>query len=643
MQKYYLILFLSVLVACKNQRAASPNLSAKNNKAIAQYYDRMVKTSGAGADSNAKALDRLKKQFNSKSTAIDSFKYAVAYGIHQSTKGSYSEALKQLEDAKENLKRIENDTLQTDWLMWTAICHKSRGDYPLAFRYVFQALKKYEKMGFSQGIARVYGTLGQIYLQKEDLLSAEKYLLKAKAVLKDKKPLERYLFTTHHLANAYGMQGKFDKALALDREGLQLAKDIPYIKVTFLDNKANCMLYTGKLDSAAHYFRECLKVDFQVGNQKQIADSYSNLAVVALYKKELSQAKKYIDSSMSLLQSSSNKFNVAKSLQILIDIHKAESDFKKALEVTEIYDKSYREMINERKEDALAAYHILYETGKKEDALAKQRLQLAESKAASNRKTAVIVILLLIAVLMAIIGFLFYKQQRLKVLQKEKEFQLKEALSVVETQNKLQEQRLEISRDLHDNIGAQLTFIISSVDTTRSSFEIKDISLDTKLQDISTFTKSTILELRDTIWAMNSNEITFEDLRVRLLNFIEKAQSNVSDVSFGFEVDDELKSLKLSSVVGMNVYRTIQEAVNNAIKHSKASEVNVLVSSDEAAIKVIVSDNGIGFNQEVQNFGSGLHNMEKRIEEIGGSFQIISQSENGTRVQFRLYKNLLNT
>ncbi len=642
MQKYYLIFFLFVLVACKNQRVASPNRIAKNNKAIAQYYDRMLKTSGADADSNAKALVHLKKQFNSKSTATDSFKYAVAYGIHKSTKGAYSEALKQLDDAKENLKRIENDTLQTDWLMWTAICHKSRGDYPLAFRYVFQALKKYEKMGFSQGIARVYGTLGQIYLQKEDLLSAEKYLLKAKAVLKDKKPLERYLFTTHHLANAYGMQGKFDEALALDREGLQLSKDIPYIKVTFLDNKANCMLYTGKLDSAAYYFRECLKVDFQVGNQKQIADSYSNLAVVALYKKELSKAKKYIDSSMSLLQSGSNKFNVAKSLQILIDIHKAEGDFKKALEVTEFYDKSYREMINERKEDALAAYHILYETGKKEDALAKQRLQLAESKAASNRKTAVIVILFLIAVLMAIIGLLFYKQQRLKVLQKEKEFQLKEALSVVETQNKLQEQRLEISRDLHDNIGAQLTFIISSVDTTRSSFEIKDSSLDTKLQDISTFTKSTILELRDTIWAMNSNEITFEDLRVRLLNFIEKAQSNVSDISFGFEVDDELKVLTLSSVVGMNVYRTIQEAVNNAIKHAKASEVNVLVSSNEAAIKVVVSDNGIGFNQEIQNFGSGLHNMEKRIEEIGGSFQIISQSENGTRVQFRLYKNLLN-
>ncbi len=643
MQKYYLVFLLFTILGCKERTDSPVKSSLKNNSAIGLYYDEMLKTSGAGADSNVETLAKLKKQLDAKSTAVDSFKFAVASGIFKSTQGAYSEALKRLDEANQHLKHIENDTLQTDWLMWTAICHKSRGDYPLAFRYVFQALKKYEKMKYVQGAARVYGTLGQIYLQKDDLPSAEKYLLKAKALLKDKEPLEKYLFITHHLANAYGMQGKFDKALALDREGLKLAEDIPYLKVTFLDNEANCMLYTGKLDSAAHYFRACLKVDFEVGNQKQIADSYSNLAAVALHKKEFSKAKTYIDSSLNLLKSGGNKFNVAKSLQILIEIYKAEGNFKKALEVTETYDKSYREMINERKEDALAAYHILYETGKKEDALAKQRLQLAESTAASNRKTAVIVILLLISALMAVIGFLFYKQQRLKVLQKEKEFQLKEALSLVETQNKLQEQRLEISRDLHDNIGAQLTFIISSVDTTRSSFEIKDHSLDSKLQDISTFTKSTILELRDTIWAMNSNEITFEDLRVRLLNFIEKAQSNVSHVSFGFEVDNDLKALTLSSVVGMNVYRTIQEAVNNAIKHAQASEVNVRVNSDDAAIKIIVSDNGVGFNQEVQNFGSGLHNMEKRIEEIGGSFQIVSQSEGGTRVQFRFYKNQLNS
>jgi signal transduction histidine kinase len=83
--------------------------------------------------------------------------------------------------------------------------------------------------------------------------------------------------------------------------------------------------------------------------------------------------------------------------------------------------------------------------------------------------------------------------------QLEQESQLKLAISKIETQNKLQQQRLDISRDLHDNIGAQLTFIISSVDNIKYGFEIENPNLNSKLDRISNFTKSTIVELRDTI------------------------------------------------------------------------------------------------------------------------------------------------
>ncbi|HCY83071.1 MAG TPA: two-component sensor histidine kinase, partial [Xanthomarina gelatinilytica] len=103
-----------------------------------------------------------------------------------------------------------------------------------------------------------------------------------------------------------------------------------------------------------------------------------------------------------------------------------------------------------------------------------------------------------------------------------KETELKEALIKIETQNKLQDQRLRISRDLHDNIGAQLTFIISSLDNLKYGFKLPD-NLNDKLKYISEFTSSTIYELRDTIWAMNKSEISFEDLQSRISNFIEKA------------------------------------------------------------------------------------------------------------------------
>ena len=95
---------------------------------------------------------------------------------------------------------------------------------------------------------------------------------------------------------------------------------------------------------------------------------------------------------------------------------------------------------------------------------------------------------------------------------------------VNENQNKLHEQRLAISRDLHDNIGAQLTFIISSVENLKFGFPNIDNKIKNQLTKVGDFTRETIIELRDTIWAMNSNEFAIQDLKIRLTNFIEKAK-----------------------------------------------------------------------------------------------------------------------
>src|SRR5690606_13799398 len=140
---------------------------------------------------------------------------------------------------------------------------------------------------------------------------------------------------------------------------------------------------------------------------------------------------------------------------------------------------------------------------------------IAERETEIKRKNTQFFILGLIILGLVVIGYLIYRQQKMKNKQQQQEFELKSAISKIETQSKLQEQRLQISRDLHDNIGSQLTFIISSVDNIKYAFDITNTKLNDKLSGISEFAKSTIVELRDTIWAMNKSEITFEDLQIR--------------------------------------------------------------------------------------------------------------------------------
>jgi signal transduction histidine kinase len=188
---------------------------------------------------------------------------------------------------------------------------------------------------------------------------------------------------------------------------------------------------------------------------------------------------------------------------------------------------------------------------------------------------------------------------------------------------------------LHDNIGAQLTFIISSIDNLKYAFKIPD-KLGEKLKNISEFTSTTIYELRDTIWAMNKSEITFEDLQIRISNFIEKANIASQNVEFNFNVTNSVdKSASFTSLKGMNIYRIIQEGLNNALKYSNASQISVNIDEEDGKMSITILDDGIGFEKDKIKFGNGLLNMQKRAADINASISIDSMPSSGTRISIK--------
>ncbi len=226
-----------------------------------------------------------------------------------------------------------------------------------------------------------------------------------------------------------------------------------------------------------------------------------------------------------------------------------------------------------------------------------------------------------------------YNQQKINNRQLKKESELKNALTKIETQNKLQEQRLRISRDLHDNIGAQLTFVISSIDNLNYKQKDKDKTISTKLRQISEFTRQTINELRDTIWAMNKEIITCEDLYSRVSNFIEKTRQTNNKINFNFTIYRTINpQTEFSSFTGMNICRIIQEAVNNSLKHANASFIQVKVEQDQENYVITINDDGKEFNVQSAQQGNGLNNLKKRTVDLDGKTQIQS-TKKGTTVK----------
>lgn len=279
----------------------------------------------------------------------------------------------------------------------------------------------------------------------------------------------------------------------------------------------------------------------------------------------------------------------------------------------------------------VANFEINYESKKKEKQILIQRAELAEQRLTIQEHNYQLYGLGSLTLILGLIGYLFYNQQKLKNLQLKKENELKDALIKIETQSRMQEQRLSISRDLHDNIGAQLTFIISSIDNLKYGFDIKDKKLTNKLNNISEFTSETIFELRDTIWAMNKDEIAIEDLKTRITNYIDKAQNGSNNIEFEFNIEDSVDNKEtVSSVKGMNIYRIVQEAIHNSFKHAEASKISVQIEEVKNRLIFQVLDNGIGFNIKTINRGNGLLNMEKRANNINAQLQVYSKKTEGT-------------
>ncbi|MBK8600337.1 MAG: tetratricopeptide repeat protein [Flavobacterium sp.] len=641
MKKFVLLFGITLLLfACHSKQEAPANNKTANQIKIIKWYKNISYISNTHPDSIAFYADLIEKLAEHESNIYKSMAYTVR-GVYYQNSSSYELSKRAFEKSIALIADSKYDTIQAKAYIGLGNYYKNTGDYPKGFECLYKALKIYEKKKNKFGISSAQGCIAQIYLQKNDLDAAKETLKVALAVLGEDKDNHIYLISSHTLANVYGMSGNFERALAIDEECLAIANKLksPRNKVMFLDNKANCFMYSNQLDSAAYYFQECLKIDRQVGERKQIADTYTNLGNLAIFQKDYAAAEKHLNTSISLLKELNQKPNLINAYEILVDLYQREGKLKEALAAEFEKENTYQAVISEKKEAALAEFKILYETQKKEQQLAESKVLLLQNEAKTRRTNYVLIALSIVVFFVALVGYLLYRQQKAKVEQKEKEFELKSAIALIEKQNELQEQRLSISRDLHDNIGAQLTFIISSVDNIKYAFEIQNEKLDSKLQNISNFTKSTIIELRDTIWAMNSDEITFEDLRSRILNFIEKAKTAKEDVDFQFTIDDNLNQLRLNSVFGMNIYRVIQEAVNNALKYSNAKQIEILVYKVENNLAVKISDNGVGFDLENTVKGNGIMNMEKRIESIGGIISIDSKVNEGTIVSFLIPDN----
>lgn len=505
-----------------------------------------------------------------------------------------------------------------------------QGKYDKNTSCMLNAIRWYDKLGLKNKLAHAYAEYGY-QLKSRDMKMAlytmQKGMKLAKSISDD--------YELRAIYDNYGvlkeMQEQLDSALFFYTKSMvlkQKAKDT--IGIPYSANKiALVKLMQHKSAEAKLLLDYAYQIRLKINDVYGIAE---NLNFYAYYFKEIGNDKEAINYFIKAVDwSKKNKFPLllVDNYRGLSDVYERNSDYKKALlnfKKQVLYKDSIMNLDIRSKQ---AELDTEYQTEQKEKEILVQRAKLAE-------KNIWILGGFSLAIFAVLLGFIFYTKQKQKATQLQKENELKDALLKIETQNKLQEQRLRISRDLHDNIGAQLTFIISSVDNLKYGFKIEDEKLEGKLNGISSFTKETIYELRDTIWAMNKDAINFEDLKTRISNFIENAKTASQGIDFQFVCHGDFEATIFSSIEGMNIYRIIQESINNALKHAQASKVFVNVRKENKGYEIEIIDNGRGFDSANTVSGNGLNNLKKRAKEINGEISVTSQEQIGTTVSLHL-------
>jgi len=211
-------------------------------------------------------------------------------------------------------------------------------------------------------------------------------------------------------------------------------------------------------------------------------------------------------------------------------------------------------------------------------------------------------------------------------------------LDLLNDQLRTQKQTMHfIGNEIHDSVAQKLTLAV--LYNRKLEYENKDAALLDKLGDISTIINDSLEELRNLSRTLSNYEIQDKELSELLQTECKKIKATgVCQVEVVYDC-----TLAMSFIVKSALLRVVQEFIQNSLKHAACSLVQVNVKEQPDGVLVVVADNGKGFDVNGPGSGGiGLNNMKRRVQLIGGTFNLQSSAGKGTTLtMFIDTKNLL--
>jgi signal transduction histidine kinase len=205
-------------------------------------------------------------------------------------------------------------------------------------------------------------------------------------------------------------------------------------------------------------------------------------------------------------------------------------------------------------------------------------------------------------------------------------------LRTLQMEQEVQKEKQRLSRDLHDNLGSQITWLSNNITQLERAEE--EQPFEKKLSQLKEGTGELMQTLRETIWILNKDKISCVDLFDKVVSLA--ARHIEAYPPMQLQTEEKIQSnIALNSGQALQIFRICQEAINNAFKHSQATKLTIKVDSSNNHFAISISDNGKGFELIENGIEGhyGLQNMKDRAMESKLSLHINSSPGNGTSIR----------
>jgi signal transduction histidine kinase len=469
--------------------------------------------------------------------------------------------------------------------------------------------------------------IGWANLEMDRPTESLKWHLAALRTTNDPVEQGKYSILFANLSLNYSALGKMDSAFYYINKAVGFSRQ--YENLFALSNslaiQAQLFIRSGQSVSAEAPLEEVIAIRKLIGDPFYIVSDMAQLGLyyaangqadkgIALVKDGLNMAYRYnIDTKLFFLYST------------LAENYKAKEDYVKYAETLEKIISIKDSVYQKNSEAALAEVQKNYELQKRENTIINQQLAITRRNYLFYSSIALSLVILLSAF------FLFRnfrKRQRLKMelmLQQEKRFA---ADAIKEAEEK---ERKRIAADLHDNLGAYAASLASNVDLIKRQYPERNGNY--AYDDLKNNSQAIISQLNDTIWVLKKESLTLTAISDKIKVFIKQIQVGFPGVTI--DVDESIDNdFQLPPSQAFNLYRVVQEAINNALKHSKGDKVLIKITSTSNWM-ITIADNGKGLSRQdepASGQGNGIANMRNRCKEAGWNIEWAANDSGGNIV-----------